>query len=135
VVCRYIHEVEALSAAVKKLKRTVFVIHGGIENRDEVVQAARDSDDCVLFVGAQMSEGWEIPEIETMIFYSHSFSLKDYLQMKGRVQRINDLRPRCYIHLLVKDTVDEAIYKCLLNKKDFLAHIYAKKGSKTYNSI
>ena len=136
VVCRYTHELEELAKLIeKKFDRQVFMIHGKVQNRDEVVQKAREAEDCVLLVGAQMSEGWEIPEIETMIFYSHSFSLKDYLQMKGRVQRINDLRPRCYIHLIVKGSVDEGIYKCLLNKKDFLAHIYAKKGSKTYNSI
>ena len=135
VVCKYIHEVENLQAAIEKLNRNVLTLHGNTANRDEVVQDARQAEDCVLIVSSQMSEGWEIPEIETMIFYSHSFSLKDYLQMKGRVQRINDLRPRCYIHLVVKDSVDEAVYKCMMNKKDFLAHIYAKKGTKTYNAI
>lgn len=135
VVCKYIHEVESLSSTIQKLGRQVFVMHGNTKDRDKVVQAARKTEDCVLIVSSQVSEGWEIPEIETMIFYSHSFSLKDYLQMKGRVQRINDLRPRCYIHLLVKDSVDEAIYKCMMNKQDFLAHIYAKKRSQTNNKI
>lgn len=135
VVCRYIHEVEELSAAIQKEGRTVFTLHGGTKDRDKVVQKARKSEDCVLIVSAPMSEGWEIPEIETMIFYSHSFSLKDYLQMKGRVQRINDLRPRCYIHLIVQDSVDESVYKCMMNKKDFLQQIYAEKRSKTNKSI
>jgi len=133
IVCRYTHEIRELEEFFKKQKRNVFTLHGGVKDRDDVVQKARTSDDCVLIVGAQMSEGWEIPEIETMIFYSHSFSLKDYMQMKGRIQRINDLRPRCYIHLVVEKSVDEGILDSLMNKKDFLAHIYAKTGSKTYH--
>lgn len=134
VVCKYRHELTHLEAHFKKLQRTVFVLHGDVKDRDTVVQAARTSDECVLLVGAQISEGWEIPEIETMVFYSHSFSLKDYVQMKGRIQRINDLRPRCYVHLLVEDSVDEEVYKSLMNKEDFLSHIYAKKRSGADNT-
>ena len=132
VVCRYNYELEQLRELFVRASRTVFVLNGAVSNRDEVIQQARKADECVLLVGAMISEGWEIPEIETMIFYSHSFSLKDYLQMKGRVQRMNDLRPRCYIHLIVKDSVDVGIYDCLMNKKDFLAQIYAQKGSRNY---
>jgi superfamily II DNA or RNA helicase len=131
VVCRYMHELDALEDVMKKEGRTVFVLRGDTKDRDAVVQLARKADECVLLVGAQISEGWEIPEIETMIFFSHSFSLKDYLQMKGRIQRINNLKPRCYIHLIVEDSVDEGVYASLLNKKDFLAHIYDKERSKS----
>jgi superfamily II DNA or RNA helicase len=131
VVCRYKHELAHLQEHFTKLKRTVFVLSGDVKDRDTVVQSARTSDECVLLVGAQISEGWEIPEIETMVFYSHSFSLKDYVQMKGRIQRINNLKPRCYVHLLVEDSVDEEVHKSLMNKEDFLAHIYAKARGKT----
>lgn len=134
VVCRYLHELEELERDITKIHRTVFVLRGDVKNRDEVVQKARKAEECVLLVGAQISEGWEIPEIETMIFYSHSFSLKDYVQMKGRIQRINDLRPRCYVHLLVKDSVDEGVHRALMNKQDFLVHIYAEKKRSQSNN-
>ena len=134
VVCRYRHEIKMLAKHFEKLKRQVFVLYGDVKNRDEVIQSARKSDDCVLIIGAQLSEGWEIPEIETMIFYSHDFSLKNYVQMKGRIQRINDLRQRCYIHLAVKDSVDEGVYKSLLQKRDFLIHIYAQERSTAHHT-
>jgi superfamily II DNA or RNA helicase len=130
VVCRYIHELEYLKTEIEKTGRSVFVLQGSVKDRDGIVQKARKSEEAVLLVGAQISEGWEAPEFETMVFYSHSFSLKDYVQMKGRIQRINNLRPRCYVHLLVKDSVDEAVYRSLLNKSDFLAHIYDKERTK-----
>jgi superfamily II DNA or RNA helicase len=134
VVCRYRHELRHIEEEMLKLKRTVFTLSGDTVDRDSVVQAARTSDECVLLVGAQLSEGWEIPEIETMVFYSHSFSLKDYVQMKGRIQRINNLKPRCYVHLLVEDSVDKEVYSSLMNKEDFLTHIYEKKRGATHST-
>lgn len=131
IVCRYRHEIEYLRVLALKTGRNVFVLHGDVKNRDDVIQEARKSDDAILIVGAQISEGWEAPEFETMVFYSHSFSLKDYVQMKGRIQRINNLKPRCYVHLLVEGSVDVLVYKSLMNKEDFLTHIYAKTRSKT----
>ncbi len=132
VVARYKLEIRMLYNAVKKKfgkDKFVYYITGDTpaEDRDAIIQKVRMLDNVVLIVNAALSEGWEAPEIETMVFYSHSWSLKDYLQMKARIQRINDLRHRTYIHLLVEGMTDEGVYKSLLNKNDFLIHIYANQ--------
>jgi superfamily II DNA or RNA helicase len=125
IVCRYTAEVERIAKHFKGE-----YINGSVSgtDRDEAIQRCAASDKFVLVVNAACSEGWELPQCETMVFYSHDFSLKNYIQMKGRIQRLNDLRPRVYIHLTVSDTVDEAVHKSLMNKEDFHIAIYAKNN-------
>lgn len=137
IVSRYNMEINMLFREIKKRFKNdikfVYFINGDTpsEERDKIIQKCRQLDNFVLIVNAALSEGWECPEVETMVFYSHSWSLKDYLQMKARIQRINDLRPRTYVHLLVQDMIDEDVYKSLLSKEDFLIKIYAKSKAGT----
>jgi superfamily II DNA or RNA helicase len=142
VVCRYNNEIEMIR---KKLTReyNVRVITGQVKNRDEMVQKANEDTHCVLLVNAACSEGYELPTFDTMIFYSHDFSLKNYEQIKGRIQRINNIHPVQYIHFITRPCrlrseigeytvdIDKAVYEALQRKKDFQIEIYAKAINKT----
>lgn len=127
VVCRYNLEIDALEDSLRRLGMKVYVIRGETKDRDGVLQQARKEEKFVLLVNASCSEGWECPEVSTMVFYSYDFSLKNYIQMLGRVQRINNIRKRTYLSLVTKGTVDEEIFNCILKKESFHAEIYAKK--------
>lgn len=127
VVCRYNLEVQALEEALSRAGRKVYVISGEAKDRDGVLQEARKQDSFVIVANASCSEGWECPEVSVMVFYSYSFSLKDYIQMLGRIQRINKLGKRTYLSLVTKSSVDEEVLNCILNKQDFHETIYAKK--------
>ena len=127
VVCRYNLEIDALEDALSSSGRKVYVIRGETKDRDGVLQDARNQDKFVLLVNASCSEGWECPEVSFMVFYSYSFSLKDYIQMLGRIQRINKLGKRTYLSLVTKSSVDEEVINCILNKESFHEKIYAKK--------
>jgi len=131
VVCRYNAEIMMLVEALKAQDKgkPVHIINGSIpaELRDSILQSCKKLDEFVLVVNAACSEGWELPEVTTMVFYSHDFSLKNYVQMKGRIQRINNLQSRAYVHLLVEDSIDESVHQSLMNKEDFLIKIYADK--------
>lgn len=130
VVCRYNLEIDALEDLLGSKGIKTYVIRGDTKDRDGVLQDARKQDKFVLIVNASCSEGWECPEVSTMVFYSYDFSLKNYIQMLGRVQRINKIGKRTYLSLITKGTVDEEIFNCILKKESFHSHIYAKKLEK-----
>jgi superfamily II DNA or RNA helicase len=126
VVCRYNLEIDALENVLRKDGRKVYIIRGETKDRDGVLQSARNENKSVLLVNASCSEGWEYPECSVMVFYSYSFSLKDYIQMMGRIQRINKIGKRTYLSLIVQGTIDEDVADSLLKKQDFHLSIYAK---------
>lgn len=127
VVCRYRLEIDALNDLLSKAGCKVYVLTGDTEDRDGVLQEARKQDKFVLLVSGTLSEGWECPEVSLMVFYSYSFSLKDYIQMVGRIQRINKLGKRTYLSLICKASIDEEVFNCISKKEDFHVAIYAKK--------
>jgi superfamily II DNA/RNA helicase len=127
VVCRYNLEIQALENVLRSAGRKVYVISGETKDRDRVLQEARKQESFVILANASCSEGWECPEVSLMVFYSYSFSLKDYIQMLGRIQRINKISKRTYLSLVTKSSVDEEVLNCILNKQDFHEMIYAKK--------
>lgn len=128
VVCRYMLEIESLQDVLSKAGIEVDVITGDTKDRDGVLQNARKKNKGVLLVSAGCSEGWEYPEVRVMVFYSYDFSLKNYIQMLGRIQRRNKLAKRTYLSLVTKGTVDEDIFKSLLKKESFHMEIYSKKN-------
>jgi len=122
VVCRYNNEVKMLAQSIQKKypKKEIYEMTGA---KKEAALAA-SSDDCVLIANAAVSEGWEFPKCPVMIFYSYDFSLKNYVQMRGRIQRINNIKKNVYLSLIVPGTIDEDVYKCIQKKKDFDLAIY-----------
>lgn len=125
VVCHFNNEIDALVTKVAKSKK-VYIIRGDVKDRHDVVADAEKSDDCVVFINAACSEGYELPSFPIMVFYSYSYSLKDAIQMRGRILRANKLKKNVYLSLVVKDSIDESIYKCIERKESFQIEIYNK---------
>lgn len=66
------------------------------------------------------SEGWNCIETDTIMFFSDSYSYKQMEQACGRIDRMNtEFKDLYYIHFLSKSPIDQAVQKCLRNKKDF----------------
>lgn len=145
VVCRYVGETEMIAREIVSssdealANKKVLMINGDVEDKQAVLDEANASDDCVLLVTAACSEGWEAPTFDTMVFYSYDFSLKNYIQMKGRIQRINAIQKCNYISLVVENTIDEDVYKNVaVNKNDFHLSIYAQQQDpnfKDHNTV
>ena len=129
VVCRYNNEIKYIKERIEECHhdKQVFVINGAVSNRHEVVQEIEKRDNCVALIQAACSEGYGLPSIPLMIFYSYDFSLKNYIQMLGRIQRAGHIKKNVYISLLVKDSIDYSIWDTVVNKKmDFQVEIYNK---------
>src|SRR5690606_24262992 len=62
--------------------------------------------------------GITLTAADTAICYSADFSLANYDQAKARLHRIGQKRPVTYIHLVVKDSIDEEVIRRLAKKQD-----------------
>lgn len=125
VVCHFNNEIKALANKVGKKK--AIIINGDAKDRHRLVAMAEAVDDCVVFINSACSEGFELPSFPIMVFYSYGYSLKDAVQMRGRILRANKLKKNVYLSLVVKDSIDEDIYKCIESKQDFQCEIYARE--------
>jgi len=130
VVCRYVEELKILA---EQFPGKAYILDGTMpaKNRQNLLDVLEKQEEYVLFVSAAICEGWELQNCRLMVFYSYDFSLKAYIQMQGRIRRINNLQKNVYLSLICKDTIDEEVYKNIVEKKmDFHVAIYDKTQSK-----
>lgn len=125
VVCHYRDQIDYYQKMLGK-SRQVFVLHGGVKDQYEVIKEAREADDCIFIVQAQMGAGFDASEFSIVVFASMSFRYVDYVQMKGRVKRINNLHENIFIHLL-GGKCDKAVYNAIQENRDFDVHDYLSK--------
>lgn len=128
IFCRYNAQIDLLKDMLTNPVRNkkVFVINGATVDRHELVGIIESTPECVVLIQASCAEGYELPSIGMIVFASLSWSYLDYVQGIGRFLRINKLKKNHYIHLVVKDGVDEDIYNSIMKKQDFDIAIYEK---------
>lgn len=129
VICSYNNEIQYIEKKIRsKYKdKQIFIINGAIKDKDMVVQAAENVREGVVLANSKCSEGYNLPSIPIMIFYSLDFSLKNYIQILGRIQRGDHIKKNIYIHMTTKNSIDTDVYKCMINKEEFHIKIYAYK--------
>jgi len=124
VVARYLGEIEMIKNVLKD--KNVHIIQGETKDKQTVLDGLKGVEEYVLLVSAGCSEGWALEECPLMIFYSYDFSLKNYIQLLGRIQRINNVKKNTYISLVVEDSIDEDVYESMMAKSDFHLSLYKK---------
>lgn len=124
VFAKFISQIKQIESEMLSIGKKVFVITGQVKDRGQILNEINSSNEYVLICQSQISAGWEVPECPVMIFASLSYNIADYLQALGRVQRANNLKKNLYITLITKGGIDEEVYKCIENKKDFSERIY-----------
>ena len=129
IICRYNEEINYLYESIKSKYpgKNIWRITGSVsgEERHYIVEEINKSTDAIVLINAACSEGYGLPAIPLMVFYSYDFSLKNYIQMLGRIQRAGHIKKNVYLSLVTKDSIDERIYKSVaIDKKDFQTQIY-----------
>ena len=77
-------------------------------------------------IGVQIQaggEGEDFTKARYTIYYSLTFSLKDYEQSRFRTLRPGQTRQPIYYHLLAENTIDGYIMNSLQDKKDVVASV------------
>ena len=118
VICRYREQLSRYACALKEEGHTVFEMHGDTKNRSEMLDEVENAERCVLLAQSATCEGYEAPSIGVMLFASMDYSYRNYVQMRGRILRMNRLKKNVYVHLLLGDA-DKAVMKSIEAKEDF----------------
>ncbi len=129
IFCKYTKQVDAIAEHMRKVfkKRDILILDGRTDDRRSVMMQAEIKDRQTIFIAqSQVSTGYELPSFRCTVFASMSYSFIDFEQALGRTQRINNISKNCYVFLLA-GLVDEAVLKCVRNKKDFSDSLFAKE--------
>lgn len=128
IICHYTLEIEEIKRQIGDL-RPVFTLKGSLtqEERQSAISQAQAAKKAVIIMQASIGEGFSLDTFDTMVFYSLSWSVVDYLQMSARIVAVDKKRPVGYVHLIVKGTIDEEIHRSVAVKKvDFLIELFNK---------
>ena len=125
VITRFIPEIKEICKMLDKKKIKYAHICGEVKDRAAEVDAFQNNPDCMVFVGQlqTVSMGLTLTAASTMVFYSLSYNFADYSQAKARIHRIGQKNNCLYIHLVVKNTVDETVLKALEQKENIATKI------------
>lgn len=97
-------------------------INGKTKDRDTPVYEFQNNPEIKIFIGNMQtaSMGLTLTASHDCIFYSETYTWGDADQSKARIYRIGQKHPCRYYHLLVPGTIDELIYKNLIEKTDLI---------------
>ncbi len=120
IFARFTAEIEGIKRTLRKLGINHLTLDGAVKNKGEVVEEFQSNDDVKVIVCQTQvgGVGITLTSASVMIFYSHSFSLIDYLQAIGRIHRINQKHRCLYIDLIASGTVDEHIQNAIKQKRN-----------------
>jgi len=122
VVAHYRQQIDELYKELSS-ERETFVLDGRTTNVERVIADAEASDECYFIIQSSVGAGFEIPSFSCMVFTSQSYSVRNFVQMKARIRRINALKPVIYYHLL-GGRCDQMIYSSIKEGIDFVPSYY-----------
>lgn len=125
VVCK--HKAEIFDLKEHLPKAEVYCGETPEDRRDDIIKKIDQGEEGILLLQADMGIGFNLTGVSLMVFYSHTFDFIKYTQCLGRTHRIGQKDTCTYIHLLVEDTVDEDVWKCLERKESFDISLYNRK--------
>lgn len=93
-----------------------------MEERGKIIQEWNKQGGVLVCQTAVGSEGQNLQIASYTIFYSVDYSYINFVQAQDRTHRIGQTRPCFYYLLRCQGTIDTAIYRLLMDKKNIAEH-------------
>lgn len=126
LVSRYLEETSFYFNALKEKRENVVSLTSATKNRGEMLAEIKNADSYVLTVSSSISEGYNLPHTQAIIYASLDFSVKNKVQMDGRALRMDYPSPTNIHIVLMKGGADEAVYRTISRREDFHTDTYLK---------
>lgn len=120
VVCRFVHDLDAIKEVALAQKRSYAELSGRLKQTDYWRNGEADLLAVQINAGA---EGVNLTRSHHSFQYSLGFSLAKYKQWLARTMRPGQKWDVSYYHLLADKTVDQKVYKALDSKQEVVTSI------------
>lgn len=127
VVAHYREQIDLLYKDLSTERFTV-VLDGRTKKPEDVIKAAEEAPECYFIIQASVGAGFELPSFAVMVFASQGYSVRNWVQMCGRIKRINALKPVKYFYLQA-GRCDRMVYKTIKAGEDFVPSKYKQHGT------
>ena len=120
VFCRFHQDMESVIGICKKLD----LKYAELSGRRNELGTWQEWEAQVLIAQLQSGGlGIDLTQARHCFFYSHGWSLGDYMQARARVHRPGQTRPVVYYHLVAAKTVDERVMQALEKREDLVKYV------------
>lgn len=123
----YQEEKEQLKKMMKKLKKTIFEVSGQSTELPSKDDWDKLNNSVTLVQYMAGSAGIELQYANIVVFYTPTYSYQDYEQALGRAYRNGQTKKVTVYRYITKDTIEQAVYGALKNKKDFTEELFRKE--------
>ena len=120
VFARFVPEIDAIAAMLKKKSIEYALIKGDVKDRAKEVEAFQTDPNVKVFIGQLQTTGMGLTLTAGTVgvYYSLDFSYANYEQSRARIRRIGQTKKGVYIHLVAQNTIDEKVMAALRQKAD-----------------
>lgn len=127
IYCEFKHSIKQVCKLLDKLKIKYVTLDGDQPNKLIWRDFQSNKDIQIIVCQYQSaSEGIDLYEADTMIFYEPTLSSTTLEQAKDRIHRIGQNQKCSYIHFLTVGTVEKEIYRSLKNFTDFSERLFTE---------
>lgn len=119
VFCRFRQDLKNVQKLAAKLKRNYGEISG---SRKDLTEDSTMPEG-IQVMGVQISSGGvgiDLTRASYGVYYSVGYSLGDYDQSIARIHRPGQKKTTFFYHLVMENTVDEAVYRALDKRRDLV---------------
>ncbi len=116
----YVYEGDRIVETLKKKipkDAKIWKIDG--ENHDMPTKASLGPHDMIVAQYSSGSNSLNLQFVHHWVSFSPNYSYTLNIQAKGRIKRIGQQYTMFFYYFRTDDTIEDAIYDCLFNKKDF----------------
>ena len=117
--CTFKYEIKTLEKELSKLGYKVVTAYSETKSVDNSVYEFQKGDADILIAHPQtLKYGVTLTICHYCIFSSMSYSYNDYYQAHDRIYRKGQEKHACFYHIISENTIDETIYKVVIDKAD-----------------